>query len=264
MLSTRFVTGSVNWVDLGTPDMEAAKGFYGGVFGWTFQSAGPEAAGYGMFQLDGRTVAGGMAAPPEQGGPGWTVYFQSPDAEATAKTVERAGGTVAFQPMDVFDLGRMAVFNDPTGVGFAIWQPGRNKGLDAVNDPGTLCWAELYTPDAPTVIGFYQDVFGWETATMPLPDGSADYTMVNPGGAGLDAMFGGIVPLATDPLEEADGPYWLPYFAVSDCDATVARAVELGGRVRTPPTDMEGVGRSAKLSDPAGARFAVLQGERAE
>lgn len=63
MLSTRFVTGSPNWLDLGTPDIEAATAFYGGLFGWTFQSAGPEAGGYGMFQLDGKTAAGGMQVP---------------------------------------------------------------------------------------------------------------------------------------------------------------------------------------------------------
>lgn len=259
MLTTRFVTGSPNWLDLGTPDIEAANTFYGGLFGWTFQSAGPEAGGYGMFQLDGRTVAGGMTVGPEEGAPGWCVYFQTPDVDATAKAVEQGGGSVVYEPSDVFELGRMAIFTDPAGVRFAAWQPGQNKGLDVVNDPGTLCWEELYTPDPDAAISFYSGVFGWEAASMPLPDGSGSYTMVNPAGASQDTMFGGVVPLSADPAEAPDGPYWLSYFEVADCDAAVARAADLGAKVRMAPVDMEGVGRFAKLADPAGARFAVMQ-----
>ncbi|MFF0447956.1 VOC family protein [Streptomyces sp. NPDC004609] len=258
MLTTRYVTGSPNWIDLGTPDIEAAKTFYGGVFGWTYQSAGPEAGGYGMFQLDGGTVAGGMAVPPEQGPPAWNVYFQSPDADAAAEAVRSGGGTVLAEPMDVLDLGRMAVFADPSGVSFSLWQPGSNKGLDVVDVPNSVCWLELYTEDPDAALGFYESVFGWETTSMPFPDGSGEYTMVHPFGAGADAMFGGIVPLSTDPLEDA--PHWLPYFAVADCDATAARAADLGGKVRMPPVDMEGVGRFAKLADPEGATFAIMTG----
>ncbi|MFE6127357.1 VOC family protein [Streptomyces sp. NPDC056437] len=258
MLSTRFVTGSPNWLDLGTPDIEAATAFYGGLFGWTFQSAGPEAGGYGMFQLDGKTAAGGMQVPLEQSPPGWTVYFQTPDADATAQAVQQNGGSVMFEPMDVFDLGRMVVFTDPSGVGFAAWQPGRNKGLDVVNDPGSLCWLELNTTAPDAALAFYDKVFGWETTSMPFPDGSGMYTMINPAGEGAEAMFGGLVPVPVD-APETEGPYWLPYFEVEDCDAAVAKAEQLGGRVTMPVVEAEGVGRFASLADPAGARFAVMQ-----
>ncbi|MEO3974644.1 VOC family protein [Streptomyces sp. CAU 1734] len=258
MLTTRFVKGSPNWLDLGSPDIEAADRFYGGLFGWSFQSAGPEAGGYGMFKLDGGTAAGGMTVPPDQGPPAWNIYFQSPDADATAEAVRQGGGTVLFDPMDVFDLGRMAVFTDPSGIAFSTWQPGRTKGLDIVNDPGSLCWLELCTPDQDTSLAFYTKVFGWGTSSMPFPDGSGEYTMTHPAELGVDAMFGGIAPLGTDPSETT--AYWLPYFEVTDCDATVAKTRDLGGTVRMDPVDLEGVGRFAKLADPAGARFAVMQG----
>ena len=67
MLTTRFVNGAPNWLDVGTPDIDGAISFYGGLFGWQFQSAGPEAGGYGFFQLDGKTVAGGMQTTPGAG-----------------------------------------------------------------------------------------------------------------------------------------------------------------------------------------------------
>lgn len=258
MLTKDFVTGSPNWIDLGTPDLEEANAFYAGLFDWSFRSAGPDAGGYGMFQLDDRTAAGGMTVAAEQGPPAWNIYFQSADADATASAVRENGGAVLHEPMDVFDLGRTAVFTDPAGVVFAIWQPLLNKGLDVVNEAGGLCWLELYTPDERAALAFYTKVFGWGSSSMPYPDGSGSYTMTHPGGASPDTMFAGIVPLAAAPDESA--AHWLPYFAVRDCDTAVTRAERSGGVLRSPAVDLEGIGRFAKLADPSGARFAVIQG----
>ncbi|MBR8638500.1 VOC family protein [Streptomyces tuirus] len=257
MLTTRYVTGAPNWIDLGTPDIDGAARFYGDLFDWRFQPGGPEVGGYGLFQLGGRTVAGGMQTTPEQGPPSWTVYFQVPDADATAKAAEQAHGSVLMQPMDVQDLGRMAILADRAGVSFGLWQPGANKGLDVVREPGSLCWLELYTADVPAAAAFYHSVLGLETYGVDFPGGS--YTTFNPAGTGEDAMFGGVVPLSDDPSE--DESYWLPYFEVPDPDTTVARARERGGTVRMPATDLPDVGRVAKLTDPYGARFAVIRSE---
>ncbi|MFJ6572583.1 VOC family protein [Streptomyces sp. NPDC091292] len=257
MLTTRYVNGAPNWLDLGTPDLEGALSFYGGLFGWTFLSAGPEAGGYGMLQLSGKTVAGAMTVTPDQGPPSWNVYFQTEDADATAKTAEQAGGSVVFQPMDVMDQGRMAFLADSRGVGFGIWQPAANPGLDTVTEPGSLCWTELYTPDVDAAKEFYGTVFDWVTTDVPFPGGT--YTTVRPATGGDTSMFGGLVPVDMDPAEAQAGPYWLPYFEVTDPDATVAKAQEIGGTVRVPATDIPDVGRFAKLADRSGVRFAVIK-----
>ncbi|MEU2284764.1 VOC family protein [Streptomyces sp. NPDC013178] len=257
MLTTRFVDGAPNWIDIGTTDIDRASAFYGALFGWRFESAGPDAGGYGFFQLDGRTAAGAMQTTPEQGPPSWTVYFQSSDADATCRAAEQAHGRVLFPPMDVMGQGTMAILADSAGVPFGIWQPGRNKGVDVAGELGSLCWVELYTPDEAAAAAFYHAALGLETSAVSFPGGT--YTSVNPAGAGEDAMFGGVVPLADDPTEAESGAYWLPYFAVTDVDAVVARAEELGGTVRLAATDIEGVGRIARLADPYGARFAVIE-----
>ncbi|WP_367319553.1 VOC family protein [Streptomyces sp. HUAS ZL42] len=257
MLTTRFVNGSPNWIDLGTSDIDGATDFYHALFGWRFQSAGPDAGGYGFFQLEGKTATGAMQTTPDQGPPSWTVYFQSADAEATAKAAEQAHGRVLFQPMDVMGQGTMAILADEAGVPFGIWQPGLNKGIDIANEPGSLAWVELYTPDIAAAAAFYNAALGLETSAVPFPGGT--YTCINPAGAGEDAMFGGVVPLADDPVEAESGAYWLPYFEVTDTDAVVAKAQERGGKVRMPATDIPDVGRIAKLADPYGARFAVIK-----
>ncbi|MFI8949996.1 VOC family protein [Streptomyces sp. NPDC053750] len=256
MLTTRFVTGAPNWIDVGTDDIDGAASFYGGLFGWRFRSAGPEAGGYGFFELDDRIVAGGMQTTPEQGPPSWTVYFRSADAEATAQASEQAHGGVLMRPMDVMDQGTMAILADRAGVPFGVWQPARLPGLGVTGETGALCWVELYTADVAAAAAYYHAVLGLETSGVPFP-GVGTYTCVNPAGQGEDGMFGGVVPLADDPVET--DAFWQPYFAVEDTDAAVARAEELGGTLRMPATDIEGVGRLARLADPYGARFAVLR-----
>ncbi|GAA3149188.1 VOC family protein [Streptomyces rameus] len=259
MLTTRFVDGAPNWIDVAGPDIDGAAAFYGALFGWRFRSAGPDAGGYGFFQLDGRTVAGGMPAGPGQGPPAWTVYFRSEDARATAEAAEPAHGSVLVPPTDVMGQGHMAVLGDRAGAPFGIWQPGRTSGVDVAGEPGSLCWVELYTPDIAAAAAFYHQVLGLETSGVPFPGGT--YTCVNPGGAGDDAMFGGMVPLADAPDEAGGGPHWLPYFEVADTDAVVEQAQRLGGAVRMPATTVAGVGRTARLADPYGARFAVIRSE---
>jgi len=256
MLTTKYVPGTPNWVDLGAPDVDAAVRFYSGLFGWQFQSAGPDAGGYGMFTLGGKTVAavGPLAEPGAASS--WTIYFETADANATADAVRQAGGTVKAEPLDVFTAGRMAQFTDAAGALFAVWQPGETVGLDAVTDPGTLCWTELHTTDPAAAKSFYQAVFGWATQDMPMGDFS--YTVIRPAGGGDDSSQGGIVPLSPEMAAAGMSARWLPYFEVADCDAVVANATEHGGTVTAPAQDVPGVGRFASLTDPSGAAFNVI------
>ncbi|MBC3982543.1 VOC family protein [Streptomyces sp. AC536] len=259
MLTTHYVPGAPVWLDLGAPDTGAAAAFYGGVFGWEFQSAGPDAGGYGMLQLDGSTVAGLGPLMEEGASPAWTVYFQTADAEATARAVERAGGAVRAEPMDVFTAGRLAQFTDPTGADFAIWQPGDTRGIDAVNVPNTLCWSELHTTDAQAAVDFYRQVFGWEAERTPMAE--VDYTVVSPPGGGRDAAHGGIMQFPPQ-VEVGDlRSQWYPYFEVEDCDVAVSAAVHHGGTALTATDDAPGLGRMSMVLDPFGAQFALITSE---
>ena len=256
MLTTAYLPGSPNWTDLGTPDTDAAAAFYGTLFGWAFQSAGPDAGGYGMFTLEGRTVAGVGPVTEEGASSAWTVYFTTTDADATVKAVEQAGGTVRFPAMDVFTAGRMAGLTDPTGAQFAVWQPGHTKGLDAVTDVNTLCWTELLTGDATRAKEFYRTVFGWQIQDMPME--GMTYSLVSPLGGDDSSGQGGIMSISDEMSAAGMTAHWGTYFEVSDCDAVAALAAAKGGSVVMPPTTMEGVGRMAMLTDPFGASFSVI------
>src|SRR5689334_15801466 len=161
MLTTDNLTGSPNWLDIASADIPATSEFYGAVFGWTYQSAGPDTGVYGFFQVDGKTVAAIGKLVGDDAVPAWTVYFNAPDAEATAKAVEQGGGTVRVAPFDVTDAGRMACFTDPGGAEFAVFQPGAVKGLEVTSKFNTFGWAELHAADAPAAMSFYSALFDW-------------------------------------------------------------------------------------------------------
>lgn len=258
MITTDFVPGSPCWLDLGAPDVAAAADFYGSVFDWGFRSLGGEAGEFGVFELDGKTV-GGIGPLTEEGArSAWMIYFRAPDADAAARTVEQTGGTVRVAPFDVDGEGRIAQFTDPLGGEFAVWQPGKNQGLQEVDKPGTLSWTELYTTDAAAAKQFYGSLFGWQTQDMQLPGGGGTYALVTPAGLGQERMQGGIMQVGEEHLTLAGRPYWHPVFSSTDCDATVARVTGRGGRVQMGPEDAEGVGRLAVCVDPSGADFVVL------
>jgi predicted enzyme related to lactoylglutathione lyase len=259
MITTEFVPGSPCWLDLGAPDVSAAAAFYGSVFGWELEPLGPDAGGYGVFRLDGRAV-GAVGALTEEGArSAWTLYFHTPDAEAVARAVERSGGTVRVAPLDADGEGRMAQFSDPLGGQFAVWQPGKTRGLEAADKPGALSWTELYTTDVAAAKDFYGSVLGWGTQDIPLPGGGGTYSLITPADCAPERMFGGMMQLPAEYLALTGGrPYWHPVFASEDCDATVSRVTGNGGSVQMGPEDAEGVGRLAVCLDPSGADFVVL------
>ncbi|MYS11165.1 VOC family protein [Streptomyces sp. SID6041] len=254
MIGTRFTKGSPCWIDLGIPDTEAAAAFYTAVFGWEFRSAGPGAGDYGYFQRDGGTVAA-LGPLTEQGASSaWTVYFQTPDADATAKDAESAGGAVRLVPTDIMEAGRAGALTDPGGARFAIWQPGTTRGLDRTSATNTLVWVELHTEDPEGTLAFYRTLFGWRSAEMDAP-GMRYRVLSTAEGDQQDATFGGAAELH----DMRRGPRWIVYFDVADADATVTAALAHGGSVLMPAADIPGVGRVAWLADPFGAPFAVLK-----
>jgi predicted enzyme related to lactoylglutathione lyase len=248
----QYAPGTPSWVDVSTPDVEASVHFYCELMHWTATEAVPETGGYRRFQQDGADVAGAMPQT-EPGQPTfWATYVSVADAEQTAARVAEAGGTTIVAPMDVMDLGRMAIFADPTGAVFGIWQPGTFAGAGIVNEPNSLCWNEVRTRDPERAQAFYTSVFDW-TAGAPPFDASG-YVMWEVDGRGV----GGMMPMSEEFFPADVPPHLSVSFAVADCDATVARAAELGATVVGPPVDMP-IGRFAALIDPQGAAFTIMQ-----
>ncbi len=255
-----FAPGSFCWVELGTTDQQAAKHFYGELFGWIANDIpiGPEVY-YTMLQLGGRDVAAlyplgedqiAQGLPPQ-----WIVYMAVSSTDEAVLQVRSLGGTVLAEPFDVMDVGRMAMIQDPTGGVFALWEARSHPGVGVMDEPGAVTWLELTTADPERARTFYSGLFGWEAELQPI--GGAEYTTFSMQGRPVAGMM--------LPPEELGGgpPLWTVYFAVEDCDRSAERTRELGGEIRVPPTDVPGIGRFAALEDPQGAGFSIIRMEQA-
>lgn len=250
------------WIDLMSPDVEASVRFYTSVFGWDAENQFDDDGNrvYTMFQLGGHDVAGLGGQPPGMGGmPAmWNTYICTEDAEATAAKVEAAGGSTMMPPMQVMAAGHMAIFADPTGAVFSVWQPGEHRGAGVANDANTWSWNELMSRDLPAAQRFYTEVFGWGYDSQEMADGST-YHVVRGG------ENGGLAGMMAMPAEmpEMVPNHWMVYFTVESVDATVEIATGSGGQVVNPAFDVPGVGRMATLHDAQGGSFSLMQPESA-
>jgi uncharacterized protein len=139
--------GSWNFSDLYTRDPDAAREFYGELFGWQESGIGVDGAEFGFWRLPGYgdflerrdpelrgrleeleapegfadAVATLVLMSPDQFGedapPYWTVTFAVDDADATAARAAELGGTVLVPPFDG-PYVRMTVLRDPQGATF--------------------------------------------------------------------------------------------------------------------------------------------------
>jgi predicted enzyme related to lactoylglutathione lyase len=267
-----YIPGVPCWIDTSHPDPDAASAFYGGLFGWTFEDAMPPGSDSKYFtaRLPGGDVAGiGAVAPGAPPVALWNTYVWVDSTDETASRVTNAGGKLLVEPFDVMDAGRMAVFADPEGAAFCVWQAKQHKGARVVNEAGALNFNGLHTRDSSAAKSFYGAVFGWDTLTL---DGGAEMWTLDGYGDYLERLTPGLRKMVAEvgaperfvdvvasinpiPDDQPDTPaHWSVTFAVDDADAIAQRTAELGGRVLAAPFDAPWV-RMTVLADPQGATF---------
>ena len=243
----KHIPGSFCWIELETSNLSSSQQFYSGLFGWTSNDVGA------LFQLGGSDVASACNLKSEGVYPHWNLYAAVENVDACASKAVDLGATILVSPFEVGDRGRMAAIKDPTGATFNIWQGTGHHGVGVTGIAGTMCWADLSTPDPARAAAFYSDLFAWQLEASEN-DKSGYLHIKNKG-----EYVGGVPPASH---RSANMPaHWLIYFAVENCDVTAARAEALGARLILPPISMPGVGRMSVIADPEGAVFATFQNE---
>lgn len=247
-IKTSYQPGEPIWADLATPDIDKSIAFYGGLFGWECdRSRSEEFGGYANFRMGGKAVAGVMPLMQEGMPPVWSCYVCTDDSDKTAAKVTEAGGTVVAPPMDVAELGQMAVFSGADGSFFGTWKPGTHLGAELVGEEGTLSWIELTTRDKDTSLAFFEKVFGWGANVNP---GYTEFTLGGESVAGCMDTPPGVPDFVPN--------YWMPYFQAEDPAAQAAKAESLGGTITVPFMEMENVAFTI-VSDPHGSMFGLLK-----
>ncbi|WP_102224411.1 VOC family protein [Acidimangrovimonas sediminis] len=247
------------WFELMSPDLDAAKAFYSGLFGWEVTDAGMEGFTYLLAKAEG-TMAAGMMAVPEPGMPPfWVMYLAVTDVDAEAEAIRAQGGEVHKAPADIPGTGRFAVVADPQGAVFGLLQPlpmeggGAQDGAGRAFDQGKAGhgnWLELQTTDQKAALGFYAGRFGW-TLDHAMPMGEmGSYDVFAREGTQIGGMMPKVAPVPR--------PFWLVYFGVNDVAAALAGIEAQGGKVVNGPMEVPGPALVAQARDPQGGLFAVV------
>jgi uncharacterized protein len=250
MADRKLLPGKFVWFELVSRDAKKAQAFYGEVLGWKVEPVPMGGSTYDTI-LAGDTMLGGYAAPNKAGQPShWISYVSVEDVDAAANAAARNGGKVVDAPSDLPGVGRTARIADPQGAELRLFNNVTGDPEDTLSAPaGRFIWNELHTGDPEKALSFYEKVVGFSHRSMTSPGGT--YHILSKGGVDR----GGV----TNQLPPGVPPHWLPYVAVDDADATVARARRLGATIQFGPEDIPGIGRFAVLADPTGAVLAIMK-----
>jgi uncharacterized protein len=245
------LVGKIIWNDLITDDLDAARAFYGALFGWTFERSSGKGGSYVLARWGNVYVAGivemqtkNRAAKVSR----WLPYVSVGNVDSALSTAAAGGARVAVAALDV-NFGRVAAIIDPQGAVIGLAQSRIGDPDDGTTAPGLgrIVWTELLANDADAAARFYANVVGYEPNTISRRGGQ--YTMLAHGSTNR----AGILKNPTDAK-----PVWLTYFGVDDPVAAMGRVQALGGAVVAPASPRLREGTMALVTDPTGALL-VLQ-----
>lgn len=245
--------GKVVWHDLLSTDVAAAKAFYGGLFGWTFEPfATGGGAPYLIVRRHGRPIAGivdasGFARRVNVSR--WIGALSVADVDAAVTLARADGARLLGGPEDIVGRGRMALIQDPAGAIVALVRATGGDPGDRPPASDDWLWNELWTADVDAAARFYRRLAPYRLETFTPDDGASPYRYL----AAAGVPRAGLVPRPVAAIPTA----WFAYVLVDDIDRVAAEAAALGGRLLAGPIAHPVGGRVALLSDPSGAGFLV-------
>ncbi|MEJ2383314.1 MAG: VOC family protein [Xanthomonadales bacterium] len=252
-LSDEPLIGKFVWHDLITDDPAAARRFYGGLFGWSFEAAThPNGGDYTLIRRDDRYVGGivELADPNDADYSRWLGYLSVADVDGALAATRDAGGNAVAGPLDLGEVGRAAVIEDPQGAVVGLLRSRHGDPVDAARGgAGAIVWNELLAADAVDATVFYGALAGLESVEQQRPGGV--YRVLR--AQGRDRA--GILPRPNDNVR----PLWLTHFAVADVARAAERVTALGGTVLVAPNPEVRDGLFAVVTDPTGALLALRQ-----
>jgi predicted enzyme related to lactoylglutathione lyase len=246
-MTTSFSFGVFVWRELATSEPEKAVGFYSELFGWKIKET--DMGGGSKYYLinNGEKQIGGIwPSDPKMKMPTfWGEYVSVENVDDATTRAKKAGGKVFKDPMDIPNVGRFAIVQDPQG---GVTMPFKSVHGDppASTPPqaGEFCWESLSTSNSKAAIEFYTSVYDWKVKEfapgMPYFEGAGQQV----------ASF----------MEDQKIPtHWLSYVAVPKLGEARDRAKRLGAKILMEEIPVPGIGKFAVIQDPVGATIALFE-----
>ncbi len=236
----KYRIGHVVWRELMTGDLEVAKRFYGGLFGWGFEVMPMEFGPYLLAHQGGPPLAGIMAGKTHC----WVPYISVPDVDSAVAAASSLGAEVSFGPETVPGVGRLASLVAADGAWLGLMRSHDGDEDSPPPGPNRPCWESVQSPDPAAARRFFAAVCGWKDhpgRQEELPDFAA------PDGT------------AVADHQAAERGAFMSHFQVDELEPMVVRVEALGGQVEVRHLDVPGVGSVATVLDPGGSRFGLYQ-----
>lgn len=233
----KFADGQPCWIDIAAPDSArrlALTAFLTTLFGWEFEVGGPDSGNYSTAHSHSQPVAGVMEM---SGVPSyWTTYLHTADIKKSISAFTSHGGALLNGPMQVFEMGHMAVCTDAVGAVVGLWQPIQFEGFGSYDEHNSPTWFDQQSEDPGLAATFYRDVFG--LTVIPTPN--ADNAML---GSAEQQWF------STSPQPSALPPSWNPVIQVDALSRVEKDLSRLGGEILMNDVAVPG-GKILVFSDP--------------
>lgn len=245
-----YQTGKFIWFDLITNDVEAAKRFYGGLFGWEFEDENP-ADLFTLIKYRGKPLGGivfGKRLKQQVSESRWLSYLSVPDVDKATEYINTNGGTLYRKPAELPHRGRYAVVSDPQGALFALLKASNGDPPDEEPEMGEWLWNELLTSDANSAVSFYEEFLGYQHEAIEVRENVTYYILKQD-----DKPRAGVLK---SPWEEVK-PNWLPYVRVENPAGLIEQVKSLGGQVLLAPDPDIRKGSVAIIADPSGAVVSI-------
>lgn len=245
------------WIELAAQDVELAKRFYTGLFGWEAKDREDGPGGLQtVYHKDGKAVCSQASLAPKAAAKGvpthWQTFLAVDDLDKALERVVKQGAKISAGPLHNPGASWTATILDPAGAPVSLWQADGISGAEVVNDLHTWCWSELQAHDTVAALNFYSKTFGWGAKVAEGVGAGYTNFLLN------DRKVAGLVQVQPVWGVRAT-PAWNVYFAVEDLPAAKSRAQELSGRAITPPMEAEGIGIFQLFTDSQGAHLCLIE-----
>jgi predicted enzyme related to lactoylglutathione lyase len=188
--------------------------------------------------------------------PTWLGYLNVSDVDEKVASIEASGGKKYMGPMDIPNVGRIAMVADPQGAPFYVMKPippeGRENEPSTVfspTDQGRCAWNELSTSDPVAARRFYGEQFGWTSDDFMDMGEHGEYRFIDHKGLRLGAIAGTM---------QGQPPHWCYYFRVPSVGKAKETAEAKGGKIVMGPMEVPGGDHIIIVIDPQGAEFALV------
>jgi len=236
-------SGKFVWHDLLTDDVSAAKAFYSGLLGWSFEEEG----GYTTIYNRGKLIGGMMEVSPKSGSTAEAVWLPSvsvSNVDSAIDYVSSKKGKVLKGPLDMEERGQGVLVSDPQGAQLVLLHSKGGDPVDATPQMGDWLWNELWTNKPKESYDFYRKLGQYDASTH-----KDNYRILSHKGK----WRAGLRHVTKDDLKVR----WVPVVRVVDPKMITDKVEKLGGKILMEAHSSFLNGNIALISDNTGALVIV-------